>query len=761
MASIIEEGAPSPPNAPTVAMDATLMVATDRGDVKKLKDLVNKEDAVAMVVVTATSKKPSKEHQPPAGRINPLLLASARVGSWKALNFLLEREDARSPPMVTPTQQFLELLAGGSGAMERTAGGGDVEEGVDQDPPALPAGALALLKGVTPDGDTALHAAAGNGDGDDFLKFAGIICDRDRDLLFAKNHMGDTPLHCAVRAGRYKMASHLIALAGREGADSKLKLLRMDNERHETALHEAVRIEDGRILEVKDRRASFDAVPTSHADGAAEEKNMVKLLMGADPELANYPAQGISPLYLAILLEKDTIAVTLYEKSGGNLSYSGPDGQTALHIAVLRITNAVTMKLLEWNKSLIAQVDKHGSTPLHFASSLRHNHRDIRIFNRIAQVFKANPAALYQADNSGLFPLHVAASIGARSTIEFFLQEFPDSAGLRNAKGRTFLHVAVEKRRWEIVSFVCQTPSVEWILNMQDKNGNTALHLAIKRNMLKTCYALLGNKKVLLNLSNVKGHTPLDLSRRNLPRRIYYKMISESQIHSALISFGAEHSVLRHDHIEGKYGRPLNQKEKNEQSDLINNATQMFIVGAVLIATVAFGATFAIPGGYKADDHLNGGTPTLAGRYTFEAFMMANTLAFVCSTVATLGLVLSGTTLFDLRTRKMNFIMSVSLFSSSVTSMTVAFALAAYMVLAPVARSTAIAIFIISPVAVLYRNLEKILKLRLLARAQFVRKGPISAMQYFVGTVISLIMWELWPVIVTFAWAGFARIHHG
>ncbi|CAL4891944.1 unnamed protein product [Urochloa decumbens] len=608
--------------------------------------------------------------------------------------------------------------------MERTAAGGDPEQGVDHDPPAPPA-AGALLKGVTPDGDTALHAAAGNGDDDDYLKFAGIICDRDRELLFAKNHMGDTPLHCAAGAGRYKMVSHLIALAGCEGADtdSKLKLLRMDNERHETALHKAVWIEDGSSLDDKDiRRPGYK--DDADGGGKAEEDNMVKLLMDADPELAKYPAEGISPLYLAILLEKDTIAVTLYEKSGGNLSYSGPDGQTALHLAVLRITNAVMMKLLEWNKSLIAQVDKHGSTPLHFASSLRHNHRDIRIFNRIAQ-------------------------------------EFPDSAGLRNAKGRTFLHVAVEKRRREIVSFVCQTPSAEWILNMQDKNGNTALHLAIKRNMLKTCYALLGNKKVLLNLSNVKGHTPLDLSRRNLPRRIYYKMIPESQIHSALISFGAEHSVLRRDHIEGKYGRPLNQKEKNEQSDLINNATQMFIVGAVLIATVAFGATFAIPGGYKADDHLNGGTPTLAGRYTFDAFMMANTLAFVCSTVATLGLVLSGTTLFDLRTRKMNFIVSVSLFSSSVTSMTVAFALAAYMVLAPVARSTAIAIFIISPVAVLYRNLEKILKLRLLARAQFVRKGPISAMQYFVGTVIFLIMWELWPVIVTFAWAGFARIHHG
>jgi hypothetical protein len=144
------------------------------------------------------------------------------------------------------------------------------------------------------------------------------------------------------------MVSLLIDLAGHEGPHLKLMLLRMENKRHETALHEAVRIECGRILVPKDRERLFDA------DGAVreerikdfadqqEEMAVVQLLMGADPELANYPADGISPLYLAILLEKSTIALTLYCKSGGNLSYSGADGQNALHVAVLRDTDRGT-----------------------------------------------------------------------------------------------------------------------------------------------------------------------------------------------------------------------------------------------------------------------------------------------------------------------------------------------------------------------------------------------------------------------------------
>ena len=71
------------------------------------------------------------------------------------------------------------------------------------------------------------------------------------------------------------------------------------------------------------------------AAGVQEEKNIVKLLMGADSELANYPADGVSPLYQAILLGKSTIALILYHMSRGNLSYSGAGGQNALHVGVL------------------------------------------------------------------------------------------------------------------------------------------------------------------------------------------------------------------------------------------------------------------------------------------------------------------------------------------------------------------------------------------------------------------------------------------
>jgi hypothetical protein len=76
-----------------------------------------------------------------AGNINPQLLESARMGSWKALDVLFQREDAQDPPMMIPAEELQALLARAKESITVPAPH-DVE----------------LLQGVTPDGDTALHA---------------------------------------------------------------------------------------------------------------------------------------------------------------------------------------------------------------------------------------------------------------------------------------------------------------------------------------------------------------------------------------------------------------------------------------------------------------------------------------------------------------------------------------------------------------------------------------------------------------------------
>lgn len=169
------------------------------------------------------------------------------------------------------------------------------------EPPALERG------GVTEEATgSALHVVAAAGDSQRYKDSATVIHCRARHLLTARDGKGDTPLHCAARAGNTGMVAHLISLAGDEAEVRALVGAR--NVRGETALHEAVRFGDAK---------------------------MVGALMEADRGLAAVAAKdGTSPMYLASSLGCPQIADVLH-RLGDRVSYSGPDGQNALHAAVL------------------------------------------------------------------------------------------------------------------------------------------------------------------------------------------------------------------------------------------------------------------------------------------------------------------------------------------------------------------------------------------------------------------------------------------
>lgn len=144
------------------------------------------------------------------------------------------------------------------------------------------------------------------------LSCAKNIYRETRHLQEAVSSNGDTALHCAARAGNLRMVCHLLSLAEEEAvgdgyAAAMAAARRLNARNKETVLHQAVR--SGR----------FD---------------MVELLMWVDPMLALVPAEGTSPMYLAVSLGNTSIARLLYLKSGGNLSWSGPEEKNVFHAAV-------------------------------------------------------------------------------------------------------------------------------------------------------------------------------------------------------------------------------------------------------------------------------------------------------------------------------------------------------------------------------------------------------------------------------------------
>lgn len=190
---------------------------------------------------------------------------------------------------------------------------------------------------------------------------------------------------------------------------------------------------------------------------------------------------------------------------------------------------------MEWNKSLSTERDENGSTPLHFATlgekiiSFVASEEIRRRWRRLAkELFQANPGALYVPNDDGLFPIHVAASVDDERYITMFVDKYPRCAGLRDITGRTFLHVAVEKGSWKVVKYTSKTKSLAWILNIQDRGGNTALHLAVQALEFSIFLYLFENRRVHLSMTNAQGQTPLDIAETKVPIGLLYFQVIDS-----------------------------------------------------------------------------------------------------------------------------------------------------------------------------------------------------------------------------------------
>ena len=222
----------------------------------------------------------------------------------------------------------------------------------------------------------------------------------------------------------------------------------------------------------------------------------------------------------------------------------------------------MTASLLHWKPELARQKDRQdGSTPLHFAasapdislqfslfvfsaSSLEYCSMGFyflpprcltRIFEwaklPLPQLLAADPTSAFQPDDHGCFPVHVAASADSMVPLIILLTRYPTCAGLRDPNGRTFLHIAVQKKRFNAVRFVCQwwgRPYSKSVVNVQDKNGDTALHMAVRDGELDMARWLIGNRHSQINLQNNAGRTPMDVANGGVKSGFYFGLVRES-----------------------------------------------------------------------------------------------------------------------------------------------------------------------------------------------------------------------------------------
>ncbi|TKW35071.1 hypothetical protein SEVIR_2G347200v4 [Setaria viridis] len=522
-----------------------------------------------------------------------------------------------------------------------------------------------LESAATAGGNTLLHVAAAGGHAD----LASLLLRRAPRLLAARNAALDTPLHLAARAGAHKVVALLVA-----SSSSLRALARATNRRGETALHDAV-------------RGSHEAAARALA---AADPGLVGLCGGAGESPFYMAAAAGSQGMVRLLLRTYRNAEAEEEEVPVLASSTGPGGRTVMHAAVLT-SYEMTQELLQWNPALVKEVDESGSTPLHYIASVGN-------ISTMKLLLRHDTSPAYMSDSNGLCPVHIAAKMGYGQLIYELCRFCPDCDELLDSRGRNFLHIAIENKKWKVVWRFSGTAELVRMANVMDSEGNTPLHLAVKNADQMIVSLLMATKGVLPNIVNNQGLTALDLAVLATDKGISYTLVI---ILRCLAWTGAVLSPRRLDHFIDEFG--IGKTSGNELKKFTNIA-QNLIVGSVLVSTVTFAAVFTLPGGYISDGHPHAGAPILSHRYTFKAFVMANTLAFVGSTLSTIWLTYAGSEHVHPLLRAIYMFLSVISMEQATRSMVIGFALGAYVVLSPVSERIAIVVCMSTFMTLLLRN---------------------------------------------------------
>ncbi|CAL4908338.1 unnamed protein product [Urochloa decumbens] len=506
--------------------------------------------------------------------------------------------------------------------------------GLKPSPATAEQGDLSCLDGVTAAGSSALHIAASRG----HLELVRTLCAQSPLLIRRRNNLGDTALICAARAGHSDVADHLAERALDENEDGN-PTLRATNSGGETAMHEAVRNGHVRVMEK---------------------------LMARDRALAEVvDGNGVSPLYLAVASNQaDMVGILIRESPDGvksTASFSGPDGQTALHAAIY-VNREIGESLQHWEQTLARKVDSYGRTALHYSTLLAQKLEPVELL-----LGNNNSALAYIQDNEGLFPIHIAAIMGNINVVRKFIEICSDYDELLDNKCRNILHCAVEHGRLMLVRHTCGNPKFLRMMNARDGEGNTPLHLSVKHGRALIFFVLMVDLRVNLDIMNNEGSTPLDVACKiqnddTLPWLTNTLIIKCLKICEA---YGSPCHLAKH------LKDNLCSEEKKESSIYANVSQSMFSHSIIILVssalTLSTGASS--PPGVHISEGADASNPVHKVRIAgFWIFMLANTTSVFLS-IQTIFLFV-----FARQTRDRRYlILSAAMFLGAILSTVIAF----------------------------------------------------------------------------------------
>ncbi|KAL5716415.1 hypothetical protein ACHQM5_018110 [Ranunculus cassubicifolius] len=408
-----------------------------------------------------------------------------------------------------------------------------------------------LRESKNEDGDSVLSIAARKG----HLNCCEVISERCPELLYQTNKNNITILHTAATNGRDDIAKFLL------GAQHKMDQQGVQN----------------------------------IGSGGGEETVDNKLLMMLSEDQR-------TALHFAVERGHFMSAKLLIEASTSNKLSRSTDShkETAMHYAVKKQYLEIVKLLEEADPDFDYSANDSGHTPLFIALKEALSGDQIAVAIRKFLIQKQPRQCKVRIGTNGWTILHHASCKGDLSAVEEIIQFCPDCSELIDNDKRNFLHLAIKFEHENLVKLILDLPSIsDNILNGQDINGDTPLHIATSKGLESMALPLLYHHQVSKIVQNKQGKRALDSINFDYDKR-------RAEVLGLLDL--------------------VDEKELKDRSDFD------LLVGA-LISTVSFTAGITVPGGYISDGP-NRGNAILYKKRTFEAFVVCNTIALALSLFA-------------------------------------------------------------------------------------------------------------------------------
>ncbi|KAL0846291.1 hypothetical protein Bca101_019537 [Brassica carinata] len=463
-------------------------------------------------------------------------------------------------------------------------------------------------------------------------------------LLLRQNSQGNLALHVAAAAGHELIVEFLL---------ESLRMLPQD--RNIVVRSEQILV--GNILSVSNNDGNTALHLALKGNHVAVSLQLVR---GDQSTCFLLDKEGVSPLYMAA--EAGHVSLVEYILHGLNASFVGK----SVVCAAVRSKNLDVLRaILESDSDLVDSRDEDGRTPLAFAASIGY---DIGVEHMLTRSGSSTQIA-YIKNEDGSFPIHSACIASRNSALKVILKHHPDTIEMLNSQGQNVLHVAAENGNAGAVGYLLRKADIRWLINEQDVEGNTPLHLASINSHPKVVSPFIDDSRVDLKVLNHKGFTTLDAAEEYMAA---IPSLQQWLIWVALVSAGTTRAPRVHVKANSS------ATEEDFTLKMYKDRVNTLLVVATLVATMAFAAGLSVPLGYNTTEFKSNVKHSYK-ESAFHAFVICNSIAVYSAVISTVALI--GTQLADMKCMLTTFKFIVPLLGFSIISMSLAFVAGLYLVL--------------------------------------------------------------------------------